>query len=73
MEEEAKRLWELYSSDAEWEPYGHIDDFCWACIIVLEIDGFVFEGEGQIIGGSDDNEIEYVYCTCPDGTVVKIV
>lgn len=71
MEEEAKAIWESCSGDAEWDPYDHIDDFCWACSIYLEADGFVFEGEGQQVSGGI-REIEYVDCTCPDGTVIRV-
>lgn len=70
MEKEAMRLWEEYGCDAEWDAYDPVDDYCWACSIFLEIDGFVFSGEGYKTCG--EKEVDFVECTCPDGTVVKV-
>lgn len=70
QEEIAKQIWDDWSCDAEWEGYDRVDDYCLACGIYLEVDGYIFEGEGQIVCG--DREIEYVDCTCPNGSVVRV-
>lgn len=71
MEDEAKRLWELYSSDADWEPYDHPDSYTAECNISLAVDGYSFSGWGTICCG--EKEIAELFCTTPNGTEIKIV
>lgn len=73
LEARAKMLWDKYQQDAEWDRYDYVDPpYCWACIVTLDVDGFHFYGEGQIVCGTD-YEIESIECVCPDGRTVKIV
>ena len=70
QEDIARKIWEANACDADWTNYDRVDDYCISCSIKLDIDGYMFEGEGQIVGA--DKEIVYVNCTCPDGTVVRV-
>lgn len=71
-----QELYDLYQANAslaDWEKYDFVDPpYCWACIITLDVDGYHFEGEGQIILDTD-REIEELWCDTPDGEHLKII
>ena len=72
MEEKARQIWDDFCGCADWEQYDRVDDYSWACFISLEVNGFVFEGDGEIVCGVD-REICELHCTCPDGSIVRII
>lgn len=67
---DAKKLWDLYCSDADWERYDVFDHEI-ACNITLEVDGFRFYGDGTMTGG--DRVINELWCTTPEGAEIKII
>ncbi len=67
-----QEIWERHQHEAEWEGYDRIDDYCLACNIHLEVDGYVFEGDGMITY-PDDKEILELSCTTPEGETISII
>ena len=65
-----QELWDQFGCDAEWERVDRVDDYCWDCIISLEVDGHKFSGSGYEC--CEDREITSLECELPDGTVIDI-
>lgn len=71
--EELYDLYQANSYDAEWEEYDLVDPpFCASASIYLEVDGYIFEGDGMITY-PDDKEILELECTTPEGEKIKII
>lgn len=67
----AKYLWSRYCDRADWEYVDRVDTYCTEYNVTLEVFGYSFFGCG--VNSVGEKEINYIVCTCPDGTVVVIV
>lgn len=66
-------LYQAYASLAEWEEYDFVDPpYCASASIYLEVDGYIFEGDGMITY-PDDKEILELECTTPEGEKIQII
>ena len=71
--EELKDLFMANQSDAEWEEYDLVDPpFCASASIYLEVDGYIFEGDGMMTY-PDEKEILELECTTPEGETISII
>ena len=71
-----QELYDLYQANAtmaDWERYDFVDPpYCWAASITLEVDGYLFEGDGCITCGERD-DINELWCTTPEGEKIQII
>ena len=71
-----EELYDLYlanASLADWDEYDFVDPpYCASASIYLEVDGYIFEGDGMITY-PDDKEILELECTTPEGDRIQII
>ena len=71
-----EELYDLYldnASLADWDEYDFVDPpYCASASIYLELDGYIFEGDGMITY-PDDKEILGLECTTPEGEKIQII
>lgn len=66
-------LYQVNASLADWEEYDFVDPpYCASASIYLEVDGYIFEGDGMITY-PDDKEILELECTTPEGETISII
>lgn len=71
--EELYNLYLAHETEADLERYDFVDPpYCWAASITLEVDGYLFEGDGYITCGELD-EINELWCTTPEGEKIQII
>lgn len=67
----AKEIWDKYSADAEWDIYDYPDSYTAECSVSLSVYGYCFFGRGALCCG--EKEIAELFCTTPEGAMIKIV
>lgn len=69
--EELYQLYLEHSKEAKWEKYDFVDPpYCWSVSMTLEVDGYLFTGDGDEVCGYEPELRElYVKSLSSDETI----